>query len=209
MSQRDGPWHEPSHGHAHRSLRFDDAAAARQSIHRVGRRRFLADLGRNGFAVAILGGVVAACSDSDDTPGAGETTGTTGRPTGPTDATTGPNEQPGTTLPSVGSLTWEQVSLGFVSAYVLARGNSATLVDTGTAGSVNQIGETLRMLALTYDDVDHVVLTHHHPDHIGSLPDVMAEAQVRLPTRASSTSPTFPGPTSPRSATATRCSGCR
>lgn len=160
------------HDHRHSTLGLDPAATQRRSTFAVGRRRFLTDLGRRGFAVAILGGVVVACSDSDDDGESGAE---------PADET---GDQPEEQLPddtaadesSPDTLTWSQVSFGIVSAYVLTRGNRAAVVDTGTAGSANEIGETLAMLGLAYDDVDHVVLTHHHPDHIGSLPEVMVEA---------------------------------
>ncbi len=161
------------HDHAHGSIRL---ARTNASVHRLGRRSFLTELGRRGLAVAILGGAVASCSDADDAAGTTDVRrpDTTARPdTVPTPATT-----PGTTsddAPTV-ELAWTQVSFGFVSAYVLTRGNAAAVVDTGTAGSADQIGETLAALGLTFDDVEHVVLTHHHPDHVGSLPEVMQRA---------------------------------
>jgi glyoxylase-like metal-dependent hydrolase (beta-lactamase superfamily II) len=152
--------HRHEHRHAHTFLRLAPAAPGGDRAWRLGRRRFLVDVGRRGLAVAILGGVVVACSDSDDdTAGENDTTG---------------GDDPGGD--GAGQLTWKQVPLGIVSAYVLARGNSAAVVDTGTAGSADQIGATLSTLGLDYDAVDHVVLTHHHPDHIGSLPDVMQRA---------------------------------
>jgi glyoxylase-like metal-dependent hydrolase (beta-lactamase superfamily II) len=148
--------HHHEHRHVHTSLRLAPSAAVGNRTWRLGRRRFLADVGRGGLAVAILGGAIVACSDSgDDDAGGG-------------DDTAGGDQ--------VDELAWEQVFLGIVSAYVLTRGNAATVVDTGTAGSANQIGATLSTLGLAYDDVDHVVLTHHHPDHVGSLPEVMQRA---------------------------------
>lgn len=153
---------------------------------RLGRRRFLVDLGRGTFAVAILGGLTA-CSDS----GSSTATGDSPRPTG-----TAPTTPPGTSTASAPSspaasagaaapattvatdqpLRWAQTSLGFVSAYVLVRGNEAAVVDTGTEGSVDAIGSTLATLGVTFDDVGHVILTHHHPDHVGSLPGVLGAA---------------------------------
>ena len=73
-------------------------------------------------------------------------------------------------------LRWAQAALGSVSAYVLVRGNDAAVVDTGNAGSVDEIGAALATLSATFDDVRHVVLTHSHPDHIGSLPAVLDRA---------------------------------
>jgi glyoxylase-like metal-dependent hydrolase (beta-lactamase superfamily II) len=50
------------------------------------------------------------------------------------------------------------------------------VVDTGTAGSAGQIAAALGALGRSWADVRHVVLTHHHPDHVGSLPEVLDAA---------------------------------
>lgn len=174
------------HGHAHSgdhaALRL--APPHRRSVHRVGRRQFLTELGRNTLAIAVLGGIVAACAGDDDS---GEDD------AGDSDAETaiGESVEPPTTSSTVASSTggtgndagavdttlrWAQALLGSVSAYVLVRGNEGLVVDTGNPGSADQIGEALRTLNVTYDDVRHVVLTHSHPDHIGSLPAVLERA---------------------------------
>lgn len=63
-----------------------------------------------------------------------------------------------------------------MSAYVLVRGDEAAVVDTGTAGSADAIGAVLDAAGPGWAGVRHVVLTHHHPDHAGSLPDVLERA---------------------------------
>ena len=73
-------------------------------------------------------------------------------------------------------LVWARTNLGFVSAYVLVRGNTAAIVDTGVAGSAAAIGQTLVDLGLNYSDVEHVILTHNHSDHAGSITEVLTEA---------------------------------
>jgi len=78
--------------------------------------------------------------------------------------------------PAAEPVRWARANLGFVSAYVLARGNTAAIVDTGVSGSAAAIGEALGGLGLNYSDVDHVVLTHKHGDHAGSIAAVVAEA---------------------------------
>ena len=75
--------------------------------------------------------------------------------------------------PAAGDLRWARTNLGFVSAYVVARGNSAAIVDTGVEGSAEAIGQTLADLGLTYNDVESVILTHHHGDHAGSIGEVL------------------------------------
>lgn len=132
------------------------------------RRAFLGDFGRGALALAVLTPVLAACSGSDDSSGdAAGPTGTTG-----TTATTPPSSS----APAGQDLVWARADLGFVSAYVLARGNRAAIVDTGVEGSADAIGQTLASIGLTYDDVDHVILTHKHGDHAGSIAEVTARA---------------------------------
>ena len=69
-----------------------------------------------------------------------------------------------------------QVNLGFVNAYVLARGKEAAVVDTGTAGNAPKIADVIRSAGLSWDSVNHVILTHYHPDHIGSIGEVLQAA---------------------------------
>ena len=126
-------------------------------LHRLNRRLFLREAG-TGIAVAVLGpGVLAACSSDGEVSTA-----------------------PTATNPPEGSaeeaFRWERVVLGTVSAYVLSRGRELAVVDTGFAGGADQIGSALAALGGTWDDVDHVVLTHLHGDHVGGLPEVLERA---------------------------------
>ncbi len=149
------------------------------------RRAFLGELGRNTIAMAVVVPILAACGDDDDgtaspspSTAAGSETETTTTLADEAEsdgaaATSGTDQASGTTDDE---LRWARANLGFVSAYVLARGNRAAIVDTGVEGSANAIGETLQTLGLNYDDVDHVILTHKHADHAGSTAEVMAMA---------------------------------
>jgi glyoxylase-like metal-dependent hydrolase (beta-lactamase superfamily II) len=72
--------------------------------------------------------------------------------------------------------SFERVDFGFVSAYLLYRGGEAALVDTGVSGSEGAIEEALATIGLGWDAVGHVIVTHKHPDHQGSLGAVVALA---------------------------------
>jgi len=142
----------------------------------LSRRTFVTRLGKGAIAVAVFGPVAVACSDSgSDTPeraAAAATTGATGSaattpPTAPTTTTT---------VAQLAAGIWERVNLGFVSAYVLARDGRAAVIDTGVAGSKDAIEGVLTALGLGWGAVDHVILTHLHGDHIGSLGPVMDAA---------------------------------
>ncbi len=122
----------------------------------TGRRDLILGLGRGGLAFAVLG--VAGCSSSE-TP-APAASPQTGQPTVPVSST----------------LAWERVNLGFVSAYVLVRNGAAAIVDTGVGGSVGAIETVLQGTGLGWNAVTDVILTHHHPDHAGSISDVLDRA---------------------------------
>jgi glyoxylase-like metal-dependent hydrolase (beta-lactamase superfamily II) len=75
-----------------------------------------------------------------------------------------------------GGVSWQRANLGFVSAYVLVRAGEAAIVDTGTPGSADRIGEALIAAGVDWPQVGHVILTHKHGDHAGSIADVLREA---------------------------------
>ena len=143
------------------------------------RRAFLGQMGKGTMAFAVLApAFVAACSDDGgtaSTPGTTSTPGSSAPDAGSTTTTTTEAATPTSDgAPAPAGLTWARTNLGFVSAYVLARGTEVAIVDTGVAGSADDIGQTLVDIGLTYDDVAHVVLTHLHGDHAGSIGEVMA-----------------------------------
>lgn len=64
--------------------------------------------------------------------------------------------------------TWERIEFSFVSAYLFIRGGQATVVDTGTTGSEQDIEAVLDSVGLGWGEVSDVILTHSHRDHVGS-----------------------------------------
>jgi glyoxylase-like metal-dependent hydrolase (beta-lactamase superfamily II) len=61
-----------------------------------------------------------------------------------------------------------------VSAYVLARAGEGAIVDTGNPGSEAAIAEALQAAGLGWEAVGHVILTHRHGDHVGSVNAILA-----------------------------------
>jgi len=137
----------------------------------ISRRAFMMDLGKGTLAVAVFGLAAAACSSDGGEPttsgAAGGSAATTSAAASTTPQTTG---DPGGGNVAV---NWERVVLGNVSAYILARQGEATIVDTGNPGSEDDIGAGLGALDLAWGDVGHVIVTHLHGDHQGSLPAVL------------------------------------
>lgn len=137
---------------------------------RINRRLLLARLGKGTLALAVLGG--CAPDDAGSSTTAAGAVSTAGSATHVTVADT-----PSTIRsPEADLARYVRVDLGFVSAYVVVRGAEAAVVDTGVSGSEGEIEAALSTADLGWDAVGHVILTHHHRDHAGSLPAVMTAA---------------------------------
>ena len=143
----------------------------------INRRMAIAEMGKAGLAIVVFG--TAACSDGDanatttapDTAPVSSAQPSTTTTTGAGSTTTAPATR---TTPA--GFSFQRVNLDFVSAYILYRGGEAALVDTGVAGSATAIEAALGEAGLAWDSVGHVILTHKHPDHAGSVDEVMAQA---------------------------------
>lgn len=142
-------------------------------LYRVTRRTFLTEVSRGVFAIAILGTGVVACTTTNGDSG---TTSGGVAPTGGTDPTTSTPEETTTSKAAAGGISVTRVNLGVVSAYVLVRGAEAVIVDTGVPGSEGDIEAGLSEVGLGWGNVGSVILTHLHPDHVGSLGPVMDNA---------------------------------
>jgi glyoxylase-like metal-dependent hydrolase (beta-lactamase superfamily II) len=60
------------------------------------------------------------------------------------------------------------VPLGPVNAYLLDQGE-LTLIDTGMPGSEGKIVAAIEAIGKKATDLKHIIVTHCHPDHAGSL----------------------------------------
>jgi glyoxylase-like metal-dependent hydrolase (beta-lactamase superfamily II) len=148
----------------------------------VGRRTFLSSVGKGTFAllaelsvarnlIGIAIGTTGLAACAAPPPRAASAPAATDAPAA------APPEPAVTTVANAGAaatLSYNQVNLGFVNAYVLVRGNEVAVVDTGVANSQGKIEEVIKTVGRSWADVRHVILTHYHQDHAGSMDAVMA-----------------------------------
>jgi len=146
----------------------------------IDRRTFIADMGRGAFALAVVS--LAACSPATlatARPSASAAASAPGSsPSGSPEpsASSAAGSPPSGNPPARDGVTWQRVNLGFVSAYILARGGQAAIVDTGVGGSAGAIEDSLAALGLDWSAVEHLILTHRHDDHAGSATEIMDAA---------------------------------
>lgn len=148
-----------------------------------GRRWFLTRITKSGLAVAAFG--IAACGDGTPATTAAPSATTAAPPATtlpPTTSTVAVEPAPTTTKePTPGAASWERVDLGFVSAYVMVRAGEIAIIDTGTSGSAGDIEAVIGATGLGWNNVGHVIATHSHGDHVGSLAAVLELAAGATP----------------------------
>jgi len=110
------------------------------------RRLFIREFGGAALAIAVLGPLGACATSTRQT--------TLSSVTNP---------------PANAETSVERVNLGNVSAYLMVRGTEVALVDTGLSRSAGDIESALSTVGLGWDHVGHIILTHRHGDHTGSL----------------------------------------
>jgi glyoxylase-like metal-dependent hydrolase (beta-lactamase superfamily II) len=71
-----------------------------------------------------------------------------------------------------------RLRLGFVNAYLLDSDDGLILVDCGEAGRVERIAATVAALGRAVGEISQILVTHHHPDHIGSLAELARRTQA-------------------------------
>jgi glyoxylase-like metal-dependent hydrolase (beta-lactamase superfamily II) len=62
-----------------------------------------------------------------------------------------------------------QVGMGYVNAFLVAREDGVTLVDSGLPGKRRAILKALRQAGRKREELRRIAVTHHHADHMGSL----------------------------------------
>lgn len=137
----------------------------------------LRDMGKAGLAVLVLGSAACAGDAGGEPEDTSATTSGNGTTSTTASSSTSSGAAPATGLPADAGFDYKRVDLGFVSAYLLYRNGEAALVDTGVGGSEGAIEAALFEIGLGWSAVGHVIVTHKHPDHQGSLQAVLSRVE--------------------------------
>lgn len=76
------------------------------------------------------------------------------------------------------------LSPGVLSVYLVRGSNSLALVDTGYLYTIPAVDAAMRSLGMSFADLDLIVLTHGHPDHVGACAEVGGDRARPLVHRA-------------------------
>ena len=71
-----------------------------------------------------------------------------------------------------------RIGMGYVSAYLIAQ-EAVTVIDTGLPKHREIILEAASKAGRKADEVKHILLTHHHADHTGSLAELLAATSAK------------------------------
>ncbi|MBC7554949.1 MAG: MBL fold metallo-hydrolase [Taibaiella sp.] len=73
-----------------------------------------------------------------------------------------------------------QINLGFVNAFLIDINGELILIDTGVPKKAGEIVEAIVQAGSDITKLKHIILTHAHPDHIGSVAELrrMSGAKV-------------------------------
>jgi glyoxylase-like metal-dependent hydrolase (beta-lactamase superfamily II) len=72
------------------------------------------------------------------------------------------------------------VDVGALSVFLIVLPEGLTLIDAGFPGSMEQIGEAVRSLGRSPEEIHDVLGTHCHPDHAGALAEIRAATGARV-----------------------------
>ncbi|MBN1134758.1 MAG: MBL fold metallo-hydrolase [Methanosarcinaceae archaeon] len=70
--------------------------------------------------------------------------------------------------------------MGTSNAYLLSGSNSNLLVDAGNKGKIQNLEITLMHKGLDFSDLDIVIVTHSHYDHLGCLVEIKERSEAKI-----------------------------
>lgn len=71
------------------------------------------------------------------------------------------------------------LSTGMVNVYLVETPAGLVLIDTGFPGSAKKIVAAIKEIGYAPDQLKHIILTHAHPDHVGSLAELVRQTRAQ------------------------------
>jgi glyoxylase-like metal-dependent hydrolase (beta-lactamase superfamily II) len=73
-----------------------------------------------------------------------------------------------------------EISLGYVNAYAVVVDDGVVLVDTGIPGRADKVQRAIEEARRRIGEVHTILLTHWHPDHVGSVAELRRRSGARI-----------------------------
>lgn len=74
----------------------------------------------------------------------------------------------------------KRVVMGTSNSYLVRGNNGFVLIDAGMQGKSNNVKRALRKLNASISDIQLIIVTHVHHDHVGSLHDIKKESNAQV-----------------------------
>jgi len=71
------------------------------------------------------------------------------------------------------------VPMGMANAFLIEGDDGLTLIDAGFPGREAAVFQAIRALGRSPDQLEHLIFTHGHPDHIGSAAAIVRETSAK------------------------------
>jgi glyoxylase-like metal-dependent hydrolase (beta-lactamase superfamily II) len=73
-----------------------------------------------------------------------------------------------------------EIPLGYVKAYAVIVDDGVVLVDTGIPGRADKVARAIEAARRPIGEVHTILLTHWHPDHVGSVAELRRRSGARV-----------------------------
>ena len=73
-----------------------------------------------------------------------------------------------------------QIPIGYVNAYAVVVDDGVVLVDTGIPGRADKVARAIEAARRPIGEVHTILLTHWHPDHVGSVAELRRRSGARV-----------------------------
>ncbi len=72
------------------------------------------------------------------------------------------------------------VRMGTSNAYLVSDRKYTLLIDTGNKGKISCLEEALKKAGLDFTDIDIIIITHSHYDHVGALAEIREKSRATV-----------------------------